>query len=130
MSIPPYFSISRPKNHPEYPESQETLESLKNLEYLEHLENLENHRMSMHIRPHGFLLSTKCVFSPKRSGGLFIKFCQHKVPSLMSCRMEANSFCGQPSRQQRRRAKPKTKRFFIFFILTKSPNLISLKTNN
>ena len=42
--------------------------------------------------PDGFLLSTKCVFSPERSVGLFIKFCPHEVPSLMSCRMEANLF--------------------------------------
>ena len=42
--------------------------------------------------PDGFLLSTKCVFFPKRSVGLFIEFCPHEVPSLLPCRMEANSF--------------------------------------
>ena len=34
----------------------------------------------------------RSVFSPQRSGGLFIEFCQHEVPSLPPCRLEANSF--------------------------------------
>jgi len=40
----------------------------------------------------GFLLSTQCVFSPQRSGGLFIEFCQHEVPVWMVDWLEANLF--------------------------------------
>ena len=73
----------------------------------------------MPYRPDGFLLSTKCGFYPQRSGGLFIEFCQHEVPSLMSCRMEANLFADSRHGSDDAGRSPQTKRFlFSFFCIT------------
>ena len=76
--------------------------------------------------PDGFLLSTKCVFSPERSIGLFIEFCQHAVPSLMSCRMEANLFAYSRHGSSDAGRSPRQNVFFIFFILTPSPTVTKI----
>ena len=68
------------------------------------------------FHPDSFLLSTKCVFYPKRSGGLFIKFCLHEVPLLLPCRMEANSFADSRHNSSDAGRSPKTKRFLFIFI--------------
>ena len=69
--------------------------------------------------PDGFLLSTKCVFSPERSVGLFIKFCQHEVPSLLPCRMEANLFAYSSHGNNNEGRSPRQN---VFLSFSSSPN--------
>jgi len=59
------------------------------------------------------------VFSPERSGGLFIEFCQHEVPSLLPCRMEANLFAysRHDSDDAGRSPRQNVFLFFLFIII-------------
>ena len=76
------------------------------------------------FRPDSFLLNgaQRNVFSPERSGGLFIEFCQHEVPSLMSCWMEANLFADSRHGTNDEGRSPRQNVFYLFFI---SPNSLS-----
>jgi len=62
------------------------------------------------------------VFSPERSVGLFIKFCQHEVPSLMPWRLEANLFAdirhGSDDSGRSPRQNVFLSYFYLFFIFS------------
>ncbi len=70
--------------------------------------------------PDGFLLNgaQRNVFSPERSGGLFIEFCQHEVPSLLPCRMEANLFAYSRHDSDDAGRSPRQNVFLFFYLLS------------
>ena len=67
------------------------------------------------LHPDGFFSSTQCVFSPQRSGGLFIEIVRHAVRSGLSSWMRKTCFQATMTASMTTGCNPANNRFLFSF---------------